>query len=168
MDDLDSDYPRSRGAAAIGARLRRLSERIDQDVGLLYAASGIRFQQRWYGPFNQIRLLGPISGGEIAQRLRVTHVAVSQACSGLITAGLVERALDPTDSRRRLLTLTPAGRELGETMDHFWRALEALSEELNREAGDLHLPLDRLEAALDRESIEERFRRLAARKPARP
>lgn len=162
IHDVANDYPRKRGAAAIGARLRRLSERIDQETSELYLANGVTFQQRWYGVFNQIRNAGPISGGEIAQRLRISHVAVSQVCSALTKAGLVISLSDPADSRRRLLSLTPAGRELCEKMDRFWQTLETLSEELNREAGDLLGPLDRLEAAIDREPVLERFRRLHA------
>lgn len=160
--DPDHDYPHTRGAAAIGARLRRLSERIDQETGELYLASGVAFQQRWYGTFNQIRNAGTISGGEIAQRLRLSHVAVSQVCSALVKAGLVISVSDPADSRRRLLSLTPAGHDLCEKMDRFWQTLEALSAELNREAGDLLGPLGLLEAALDREPLAERFRRLHA------
>lgn len=162
MDQSSSDYPVSRGSAAIGARLRRLSDRIDNEIGELYLANGVAFQQRWYGTFNQVRLMGPISGGEIARHLRVTHVTISQVSTALVKAGLVQMTPDPSDSRRRLLSLTVAGVELAEKMDAFWTALEALSSELNDAAGDLLSPLGRLEAALDREPITVRFQRLTA------
>ncbi|RYG81768.1 MAG: MarR family transcriptional regulator, partial [Alphaproteobacteria bacterium] len=44
-----SDYSRSFGGAALGARLRRASERIDRDGTRVYATRDVRFEQRWYG-----------------------------------------------------------------------------------------------------------------------
>jgi len=66
------------GAAAIGARLRRLSERIDRDAGRLYAEAGIDFEQRWFGVINLLALLGPRTVGELASFLGVSHASVSQ------------------------------------------------------------------------------------------
>lgn len=156
-----SDFPASRGPAALGARLRRLSERLDREVGQLYAQTNTQFEQRWYGPFNQIRLHGPVSVGEIAARLGVTHAAASQTCTALANAGLISGTNDPADARRRLLLLTTAGWALAERMDPFWTRLEALSVSLDAAAGGLVVALDRLEQALEIEPVVVRFARLA-------
>jgi hypothetical protein len=46
---MSRDYPSRFGGAAIGARLRRLSDRIDREADGLYSALGIDFEQRWFG-----------------------------------------------------------------------------------------------------------------------
>ena len=107
-----SDYSREAGGAALAARLRRLSERIDRDGSRIYAAQDIRFEQRWYGLLNQLVLNGPMSIGDIAQALRITHVSVSQASRSLEAAGIITSAASPNDARRRQLTLTAKGNAL--------------------------------------------------------
>ncbi len=153
------DYSRSVGAAALGARLRRLSERIDRDVATIYAAHGVAFEQRWFGLLNQIVLNGPMSVGEIASALRITHVSVSQSSQSLEKAGLVHSLPDPVDARRRRLALTERGNRLVADFASLWAALEEAAIELDAEAGNLVKLLDRLDDALDREPLPERVRR---------
>jgi MarR family transcriptional regulator, organic hydroperoxide resistance regulator len=152
-----SDFPASRGSAALGARLRRLSERIDCEVCQIYAQAGVRFEQRWFGPFNQVRLHGPIGVAEMALRLGVSHAAASQTCSALVEAGLVAVAADPSDARRRPYVLTKAGLSLTLAMQPTWERLEAVSQELEVETGGLLAALEQLELALDRQSLKQRF-----------
>lgn len=161
-ENSSADYPATQGSAAIGARLRRLSERIDREVGQLYARQNVPFEQRWYGPFNQIRLHGPISIGEVARNLGVSHAAISQTCAALIAADLIGIAADPSDARRRNMLLTRAGRELARRMASFWEQLDALSRELDVAAGGLVARIDQLEKALGDEDLTTRFTRLAS------
>ena len=157
------DYSRSVGGAAIGARLRRLSEGIDQDAARIYASLGMSFEQRWFGVLNQLALNGPASVGELAAALRITHVSVSQTRQSLEAAGIVASGPDPADARRRRLALTEAGRELVQRLTPLWSALDAAAAELNAEAGDLVTGLDRLDDALARRSLFDRVMgRLAA------
>ena len=66
-----TDYSRSFGGAALGARLRRASERIDRDGTRVYAAQGIEFEQRWYGILRQVvEEDRPMAVGEIAAILQ--------------------------------------------------------------------------------------------------
>jgi DNA-binding MarR family transcriptional regulator len=143
------DYSRGVGAAALGARIRRLSERLDRETAQIYAALGVRFEQRWFGVLNQIVINGPMTVGEIAEALGVTHVSVSQARRALENEGLVQTTNDETDARRRLLSLTPQGDILVASLAPLWKALSESAEELDAEAGHLIGLLDRLEDALD-------------------
>lgn len=160
-DDLppSHDYIRQSGAAALGARLRRLSERIDRDAGRLYVELGVRFEQRWFGVLNQLDLHGPRSVGDLAAALGVTHVAVSQVRQALVAEGLVAEARDPRDRRSRVLELTADGQALVRRLTPAWAALAAAAIDLNAEAQDAVAALARLEAALGRASILERARR---------
>ena len=107
---------------------------------------------------------GPMTVGEIAAALRITHVSASQARRSLEAAGLVHGLEDSKDARRRPIALTPQGQALVAQLAPVWRALGDSAEELNREAGNVVTLLDRLDDALDNRSLFER----AAGKIERP
>lgn len=151
------DASRMAGSAALGARLRRLSERIDRDATQVYAALGIAFEQRWYGPLLHISRSGPLSVSDIASRLHITHVSVSQAVAALDRHGLITSTANPADGRSRLLTLSPAGRDLVDRLTPLWRVFDAAATELDIEAGGAATILGRLEDALDRRSLFDRI-----------
>lgn len=153
----DDDYSRRSGGAAVGAMLRRLSERIDADATRVYADLGIEFEQRWFGVLNQLALNGPMGVGDLAAALRITHVSVSQTRQSLEKAGLVEVLADPADGRRRSLALTLAGRALVEGLAPLWRAFDEAALELDQEAGGVAQALGRLADALEHRPLYERI-----------
>ena len=88
-DPVDADYIRSQGSAGVGARLRRISERLDREANAVYAHVGLRFEQRWMGV---LRLLGErreMTVGELAQALGITQPSVSQTLRSLQKARLI-------------------------------------------------------------------------------
>lgn len=156
--DALTTYAQDQGAAAIGARLRRLSERIDREAARLYADLGVHFEQRWFGPLDLLGRFGPLSVGEIARALGISHVSVSQTRDSLQRAGLVSAEPDPADARSRKLRLTAHGEALRAELGPVWEALNAVAVELDREAGGVVAVLDRLDATLDRQSVDQRAR----------
>jgi DNA-binding MarR family transcriptional regulator len=160
------DYVRSQGGAAIGARLRRLSERIDRDAGQIYADMGVVFEQRWFGLIHALARHGPLSVGEVADLLGISHASVSQTRQSLIRAGLLAPQGDPDDGRRRTLHLTAAGRKLIARLTPIWNVLSEVAIELDTEAGGVVAALERLESALDHESLHVRAQRLLERHSA--
>jgi DNA-binding MarR family transcriptional regulator len=160
------DYTRKYGPAAIGARLRRLSESIDEDAGRIYVDLGIDFQQRWVGILEQLHERGAQPVGELAASLGIRHSSVSQTRRSLEEAGLVESQVDPEDGRSRLLRLSGRGKELVRRLQPLWKILNATSLELDAEADHVIAALDRLDRALERLSLYDRVRqKLASRKP---
>jgi len=145
-----------RSGAVIGARLRRLSERIDRDAERLHAESGVAFEQRWMAPLRLLAQHGPLSVSEIATAIGITHVSVSQARQSLAKAGLISWTADPEDGRSRKLHLTPAGRKLVAKLASLWRSLIAAGQQLDEETGGTVAALERLDRALDRSSLYER------------
>jgi len=92
-----------------------------------------------------------LSPGEIATALRIPPHGVSRRLAALEGAGLVRRALDPDDARRRVLTVTPHGRT---TLTAAHATLEARVVPMLRELGPercraLLDALTRLAAGLD-------------------
>ncbi|MCR6482895.1 MarR family transcriptional regulator [Amycolatopsis sp. OK19-0408] len=67
--------------------------------------------------YSQIRLLGtlediePATQHRLAQALSVSDPAISRALRPLEEGGLVQIVVDPAHARRRLVTLTDAGRK---------------------------------------------------------
>ncbi|WP_254054375.1 MarR family winged helix-turn-helix transcriptional regulator [Sphingorhabdus sp. EL138] len=156
MKKNSSDYTGSLHGAALGARLRRLSEAMDRDASSTYRLVGIEFEQRWFGVLNQIILNGPMSVNEIAGALGITHVSVSQSRQALQKAGYVTSRQDRNDGRRREIILTKKGRDLTEKLKPLWHALEKAAAELNEQAGDLVTLINKAEAALENRTIYER------------
>ncbi|MFE3103882.1 MarR family winged helix-turn-helix transcriptional regulator [Nocardia tengchongensis] len=85
---------------------------------------------------------GPATVADLARSDKIRHQSVTTAASTLIDRDLIRRATDPTDLRRKLLELTPAGREL-------------LTE--RREAGSGHLAdlLDERMTATERKQLSQ-------------
>lgn len=150
------DYIRGQGSSAIGARLRRLSGRIDRDAARVYARAGIPFEQRWVGALKVFSLYGPLSVGELAGYLGISHVSVSQTRQSMEKAGLTSSVTDQRDARSRRVQLTPAGRRLYRELAPLWKILEAVAVELDEEAGHTVAALERLDRALDRSSLFDR------------
>lgn len=155
---MSRDYPSRFGGAAIGARLRRLSDRIDREAEGLYSALGIEFEQRWFGVMNQLALNKTMSVSDLATALGVTHAAVSQTRAALLTRGLIAATGDPADARRRTLTLSAAGQKMVKQLGPLWAALNDAARDIDREAGHVAEALARLEAALDKQSLAARVR----------
>ena len=152
-----TDYVMERRGAALGARLRRLSAMIDADAARVYAANGIRFEQRWFGVINQLALNGSMSVGALAEALGISHPSVSEARRSLENAGLVQSASDPRDSRRRVLTLSQAGAEFVSKLRPMWDVFDEVAQQLDAEAGEVTQALARLEQALARKSLYGRI-----------
>lgn len=159
---MTQDHNDGLGGAAIGALVRRISERIDRDASRVYARLGVTFEQRWMGVLDLLARQGPMSVKDLARDLRISHPSVSQTRSSLLAAGLVAERLDPADRRRRALYLTTEGQALVETLLPVWAALDQVGRALNAEAGDAVSVLTGLEGALNRRSILDRVGEILA------
>ncbi|RNI24614.1 MarR family transcriptional regulator [Flexivirga caeni] len=72
-------------------------------------------------PWNGYRVLrrverGPMSQGELAERMDIDAPAASVLVSDLVERGYVERVADAQDGRRKLVHLTTDGQELLESL----------------------------------------------------
>lgn len=58
---------------------------------------------------------GPTTASALAAADHVTHQAIAQTLAALERAGLVRAAADPTDGRKSVISVTPAGNRLFES-----------------------------------------------------
>jgi MarR family transcriptional regulator, organic hydroperoxide resistance regulator len=152
----ESDYIRSHGNAGVGARLRRLSERIDRESNAVYAHLGLHFEQRWMGVLMLLDERDEMTVGELAEALRITQPSISQTLRSLQAASIVSDKADPCDSRRRIQRLSPKGLQFIEQVRPVWVALMQTARDLDREGIDILTPIDQIEKSLDRKSVLER------------
>lgn len=151
-----ADFIRAHGNAGIGARLRRLSDRLDREANAVYAQAGLHFEQRWVATLMLLDARGRVTVGELAKALRIAQPSVSQTLRSLQAAKIIAEKLDPNDGRRRIQVLTRTGSALVDKARPIWLALMQAARDLDREGIDLITPLDRVEKILDDKSLVER------------
>ena len=90
---------------------------------------------------------GPLSLGQIADAQRIDRPYATAIVDQLESLGLVERAADPADRRRKLVALTPEGRAAARTAAEILAAPPAaLTELTSAELAQLGALLGRLSA----------------------
>jgi DNA-binding MarR family transcriptional regulator len=128
------DVVRALGYLPLGTRLKRLGERLQSDTQRIVDAFGAPVQPALYPPLAALDRLGPLGIGEIAEALRITQPGATRSVAELTKLGLVKSEAPPDDQRRRVITLTDAGRaavEQGKAV--IWPRIEAAVRDLCRE-----------------------------------
>jgi len=144
------------GILALGSRLRRLSDRIVAEGSALYSAHGINnFEPRWMPLYQLLLAYETVTVSGAAERLGVSHAAVSQVADAMIAGGLVAASRDERDGRQRHIQLTAEGKALQERLAPLW---EDIVIALRDAAGgvDVMNLLGSIEQALAARSLQER------------
>lgn len=162
-----SDFLASLGSLGFAYRMRRLADRLQDGGRRLYGSLGVPLEPNWYALILLLEREGPTSVTEAATALRVSHPAVVELARKMDAAGLIETSGDPRDGRRRVLTLSPAGRR---ALPEYRRLWETISEELDAviestAGSDALAGLATLEAQLDHEELDVRVQRRLGRDP---
>jgi DNA-binding MarR family transcriptional regulator len=142
----------------LGTLLRHALELLDGDVAKVYEEAGLGYLRPRYVPV--VRALvaaGPLSIGDLARAIGVTHSAASQTVARMSRQGLVALAAG-VDARQRIVRLTPKARALLPLLDAEWAATEraaaALEAELPYPLGEV---LAATVAALERRPFRQRI-----------
>lgn len=151
------DFIKELGHLALGSRLRRLSDRIMSSGIEIYGASGLDFEPRWFPVFRLVADRGPLTVGECAAELGLTHAAVSQTLRAMTKRGVMTAKRDRNDDRKRLLALTDAGRDLLPALQAVWSDIEAAVRDVVDVGGvDVFAALEGIEHALDQRTLAQR------------
>lgn len=119
------DYMKSFGSLSLGSRLKRLSDKLVQDVIRLYQSQGIELNPSFFPLFNLLHQQGEMTVTEAAERLAVSHPAISKLARKMQQEGWVSKTADPNDERRQLLGLTLQSEALFEQITPVWHVIEA-------------------------------------------
>jgi DNA-binding MarR family transcriptional regulator len=115
-------------------RISRLARELEQELERVYREHGL--EAGWHDVLATLRRHGPpyqLRPSEFSNSLMLTSSGTTKRLDRLEQAGLITRAPDPQDRRGVIITLTPAGLELIDTvmaahLENERRLLGALSE----------------------------------------
>ncbi|MBX9669223.1 MAG: bifunctional helix-turn-helix transcriptional regulator/GNAT family N-acetyltransferase [Candidatus Obscuribacterales bacterium] len=152
------DYLDRLGSLALGSRLKRMSERLGQEVAQIYTKAGIDFEPKWFPVFRLLAEHQVASVTDVASLVGITHPAVNQVAQELSKAGLITSASDKADGRKRLLSLSPKGMRLAAQLEPVWQAVHCAISDLFEEA-DMSLlnAVATAESAMDRKGLLARY-----------
>jgi len=91
----------------------------------IYRSIEIDFEPRWFPVYRLLVDHGPLTVGECARELGLTHAAVSQTALAMGKRGISSSRKDADDERRRFLELTDKGRELLPRLREIWEDIES-------------------------------------------
>jgi DNA-binding MarR family transcriptional regulator/N-acetylglutamate synthase-like GNAT family acetyltransferase len=98
------------GVGFLGSRLKRLAERMQADAAEVARSLDLPIQPAQVSLMMAIRLHGPITVGELAERLQLAQPTVTRALGTL--EDFVEARRSPDDQRSKRLVLTEKGEAL--------------------------------------------------------
>jgi len=142
------------GTLALASRLKVLSERSYDLVDQVYREHGIGLQARWFPVLRLLQQRGPLSVGEIAKEIGLTHSAISQLANKLVKAGWLRSEPGSGDRRQRVLALTERCEAELKAARPLWQAMRASVERRIMDTGvDLLGALAMYEASLDEQPL---------------
>lgn len=157
------DYLDRLGSLALGSRLKRMSERLGQEVAEVYSEAGVSFEPKWFPVFRLLAEQKVASVTDVASWVGITHPAVNQIAQELTKAGLITSASDKSDGRKRLLSLSSKGKKLATELEPVWQALHcALSDLFEETELSLLNAVATAESAMDRRSLLSRYEEMSS------
>lgn len=148
------DKMKSFGSLSLGSRLKRLSDRLIQNVVEIYQAQGINLSPSYFPLFNLIHHQGPQSVTEAADQLGVSHPAISKIAQKMIKEGWLIKTADPCDTRRNLLSFSLQSEELLQKIKPIWLHIkEYLDQLMAKQNHSLLVALDEFEQVIDRQGF---------------
>lgn len=137
------DFYAQVGKMALGSRLRRLSEKLTEQAGRVYALYEIDMQPKWFPVFYALSAGDEKSITQIAQEIGHSHPSVSMIVKEMMKNGIVTDGDHQTDGRKNVIKLSERGQAiqdriqaqyadvnaavetaLGETQHNIWKAIE--------------------------------------------
>ena len=148
-------------AASFGTALRRLIDHLDSALEQAYRDDGLDFRPRYTPVMRALIADGELPIRMLADRLGVSHSAVSQTVSQMAASGLVAVTRGEDDARQRIVALSRTARAMLPRLEDHWRAARIATASLDTETGGVLVEvINRANAALARRSMSERLAEL--------
>lgn len=147
------------GKAALGSRLRMLTETITEDAAQIFKLYDTPLQPKWFPVFYVLSEGGEKTITAIAQEIGHSHPSVSKIITEMRKKGLVAEKKDKTDGRRNMVSLTKKGADINanlkEQLIDVGNAVEAISAQASH---DLWKAIQEWEYLLQQQSLLDRVR----------
>ncbi|MDA9554914.1 winged helix DNA-binding protein [Pelobium sp.] len=152
---------------ALATRLKRLSERLSNDVSKIYKESELDFEAKWFLILELLSRQKLMAITEIADALQLSHPAIIQFVNELLNKKLIKASTDKKDGRKRIVALTASGKK---TLEKIAPILASIQQENKKwiESGSANILqiLNELEQALDEQNMYQRIKiNLLQKKP---
>lgn len=122
MSTYRNDFPRELRTLGLTVRLRRVADAIIHDARRLYRELGIDIEPNWHIVLLLIERHPGIGVAEIARRLGMSHPSVSTLVGQIAERGYLDITDDPSDGRRRAVSLTRKAKRILPRLKRIWDA----------------------------------------------
>lgn len=160
---INMDFYQSLGHLILGTRMRRLSDYFLAEVNRVYQDQRIDFEASWFPLFyilSEERSDRPHSIRALADRIQISHSAVSQLVTSLRRKELIRTRPCPGDGRVQLVELTEKGHQLLQKVKPIWSGLRSAMNEIadeDQETASLLRHLTALEKKFDEKRLSDRI-----------
>ena len=105
----NSDYIRGLGEIALGSRLKRISDRFNQEISKIFRSQNLDIEPSWLPVLLYLDENDSASVSEIAAAMYFTHPAVIHLLKQMEKRRLLETFTDAGDKRKRIVKLSGTG-----------------------------------------------------------
>lgn len=149
------------GYLAISTRLQRLADNLRKDGTLIYQHFGIEFEPKFWPVLYTLSKKSPLGILDLANEIGYSHPSVIALVREMEQKKWIRSVKDKTDSRRRLLSLSPQALDLVARMEPVWDVIVATLEAICEGETPLLRAIEEVEERMARESFSETARRIA-------
>ncbi len=144
---------------AIATRLKRLSERLSNDVSKIYKESDVDFEARWFLILSLLAKEKLMAITEIADSLQLSHPAIIQLVQELEKKNLIKASVDKKDGRKRMVSLTATGKKTLAQIEPVLRSIKAENKKwIDAASANILTVLTELEDSLTEQSMYHRIK----------
>ncbi|MBS0032059.1 bifunctional helix-turn-helix transcriptional regulator/GNAT family N-acetyltransferase [Chitinophaga sp. 22321] len=147
------------GKAALGSRLRMLTETITEDAEQIYKLYQTHLQPKWFPVFYVLSAGEEKTITTIAKEIGHSHPSVSKIITEMRKKGLVAEKKDKADGRRNMVSLTKKGLDINirfkDQLTDVGSAIETISSQASH---DLWKAIEEWEYLLGQQSLLDRVK----------
>jgi DNA-binding MarR family transcriptional regulator len=144
------------GTLALSTRLQRLSEQLRKDGALVYKSFNIDFEPKWFPVIYTLHIKEMLSVVEIANEIGYSHPSTISLLKELEKLKIISSKKDKSDERKRLIVLTPKGKELVEKMQPVWTVMKNTLAEIADNQNNLLKAIEEAEQKLATQGFFQR------------
>lgn len=152
---MDDDFLRELGTISFVTRLKRISDAMLHDGRRMYKQLGYDIEPNWFVIFRLLEKHEELTVTEIADRIGFAHPSVIAIVNKMLKSGYLAEKKSPTDSRKRILTLTAKAREKMPEFERIWDAGTAGVKRM-LDSSDAFNFLETLEDKIDEQGFKNR------------
>ncbi len=145
------------GYLSTGSRIRRIYEKLQVEGDQIYNELGIQFKSSWFPIFQSLLIENQQSITSLTERIAFTNITVKNIVRDLESSGLVTIYPNPNDKRSKIVSLTSEGQESGKKLNPIWETFSKVLNELFNINGNFLDSLGRIDQALQKEPLSDRF-----------